>query len=326
MKHITILLISLLIIFGIGFIMLIQPKTDNFLQKPKVLEFRSIDTMKYSRDIAREKLNDSSFDEIIDRQVKQIAETGATHVAIGTPYDEEFIPFLKRWVVAARKYNLKVWFRGNWSGWEGWFGYAKVDRLTHIQKTELFILEHPDLFKDGDVFTACPECENGNAGDPRKNGDVNGHRKFLIYEYEKTKNAFQKIDKDVKSNYNSMNGDIARLVMDRDTTKSLDGIVVIDHYVASSDQLATDIRLLAAQSGGKIILGEYGAPIPDIHGKLTENEQAELLQETFQKLANVEELVGVNYWTSVGGTTALWSHDGKPKKAVKVLSSFFKDK
>ena len=30
----------------------------------------------------------------------------------------------------------------------------------------------------------CNECENGGPGDPRHNGDVVGHRKFLIKEYK----------------------------------------------------------------------------------------------------------------------------------------------
>ena len=49
--------------------------------------------MKYSRDLSREKLKDPSFDVVIDKQVKAIAETGATHVAISTPYDEEFCQY-----------------------------------------------------------------------------------------------------------------------------------------------------------------------------------------------------------------------------------------
>src|SRR3989344_6298983 len=98
-------------------------KTPVAPKKEDVRRITSIDTMKYSRDVAREKLNSSSFDEVIDKQVSEISATGATHIAIGTPYDDEFLPFLKRWVVAARKYNLKVWFRGNLSGWEEWFGY-----------------------------------------------------------------------------------------------------------------------------------------------------------------------------------------------------------
>lgn len=73
-------------------------------------EVRSIDTVKYSRDLASEKLEDPSFDEVIDLQVKNIAQTGATHVAIGTPYDPKFLPFLRKWVSAARKNRLNVWF------------------------------------------------------------------------------------------------------------------------------------------------------------------------------------------------------------------------
>src|SRR3989344_9295997 len=111
-------------------------------------EFASIHTMKYSRDLSREKLNDPSFNAIINQQVAQIAGTGVTHVAIATPYDEEFYPMLVRWVASARRNNLKVWFRGNWSGWEGWFNYPKISREEHIKKTEEFIKNHQDLFED----------------------------------------------------------------------------------------------------------------------------------------------------------------------------------
>ena len=41
------------------------------------LNIRSIDTMKYSRDLSREKLNDQSFDKIIDKQMWDFAATGA---------------------------------------------------------------------------------------------------------------------------------------------------------------------------------------------------------------------------------------------------------
>lgn len=292
-------------------------------EKPTFWEFRSVDTMKYSRDTSREKLNDRSFDIIIDRQIKQIAEVGATHVAIATPYDEEFLPILKRWVKAARKYELKVWFRGNWSGWEEWFEYPEISRTEHIKKTEMFILQHPELFEDGDVFSACPECENGGPGDPRMNNDAKGHKKFLIDEYKITKSAFKTIKKDVKSNYHSMNGDVAKLIMDRETTAALDGLVVVDHYVSTPEKLVKDIKQYAAQSGGKVILGEFGAPIPDIHGEMTEEEQAKWLANAFQALVQTEDLIGINYWTGVGGSTELWSGGGTPKKAVAELKKVY---
>src|SRR3972149_11347222 len=112
---------KILIIFTI--LVFFAPKT--ILARERFFQVQSIDTMKYSRDVAREKLKDFSYDKEIETQVKNIAETGASHVAIATPYDDEFLPFLRRWVKAAREKGLNVWFRGNFSGWENWFDYEK---------------------------------------------------------------------------------------------------------------------------------------------------------------------------------------------------------
>lgn len=293
---------------------------------PHFWDFQSIDTMKYSRDLAREKLHDPGFDAVIDMQVKNIAATGATHVAIGTPYDEEFLPFLARWVSAARRYDLLIWFRGNFAGWEGWFDYPKISRTEHLVKTETFILANSFYFEDGDVFTACPECENGGAGDPRRNGDLAGHRQFLIAEHEIVKNDFQKLGKKVISYYHSMNADVASLVMDKDTTAKLGGVVTIDHYVETPEQLAGDIQDLARKSGGQIVLGEYGFPIPDLHEDLTGEEQADFLGRALAGLRATEELIGLNYWTSVGGSTALWDSQGTPRRAVGVIEKYYRPK
>lgn len=316
---IAVIVMLLILLFGFS-----KYKTESKEARTNWWEFQSIDTMKYSRDLAREKFSDLTFDQVIDQQVKNIAEIGATHVAIATPYDEEFYPFLKRWVDAARKYGLKVWFRGNWSGWERWFDYPRISREGHIKKTEEFILKHKDLFQDGDVFSACPECENGGPGDPRHNQDPEGHKKFLIDEYKITKSAFKKIGKKVASNYASMNGDVARVIMDRSTTRTLDGVVTIDHYVATPEKLIEDIESLARVSGGKIVLGEFGAPIPDIHGRLSEHQQAQWLQDALSKLIETDTLAGISYWTNTGSSTQLWRGDGTPREAAETLKSFYK--
>jgi len=286
-------------------------------------EVQSVDTMKYSRDLARTKASDIDFNKTIDLQVGNIASVGATHVAIATPYDEEFIPFLKRWVDSARRSNLKVWFRGNFSGWEGWFNYEKITREQHLEKTKKFIEDHPNLFADGDVFSSCPECENGGPGDPRHNGDVEGHRKFLIAEYKIAQAAFDRIGKKVHPNFHSMNGDVAKIIMDKDTTEQLGGLVVIDHYVDTPQKLADDIETLAKVSGGKVFLGEFGAPIPDIHGKLDEASQAKWLEEALGLLTKSENLAGLNYWVGIGGTTQIFNDDGSERLAAGVVKNYF---
>ncbi|MBP9669943.1 hypothetical protein KBD75_00930 [Candidatus Woesebacteria bacterium] len=284
---------------------------------------RSIDTMKYSRDLAREKRTDDSFDSTIDQQVKAIALTGASHVAIATPYDDEFISYLSRWVQAARKYKLKVWFRGNFAGWEEWFDHKRITRLEHLDMTTNFIIDNSYLFEDGDIFTPCPECENGGPGDPRMTGDVKGHRQFLIDSTRVGKDAFAKIGKKVEVGYHSMNYDVAMAVMDKETTQAVGGIVAIDHYVSSSEKMIKDIEIIKAQSGGKIFLGEFGAPIPDLNGKMTEDQQAEWINQTLTLLVGNKSVMGLNYWVGVGGSTQLWNEDGTPRNAVATLSSFY---
>ncbi len=292
-------------------------------QPVPVWSVRSIDTMKESRDLAREKSGDTSFDATIDQQVKAIAETGATHVAIATPYDAEFVPYLTRWVTAARAHGLHIWFRGNLAGWERWFEYRALSRAEHTAGIVTFIKANPSLFENGDLFTSCPECENGGPGDPRQTGDVVGHRTFLISESQAAAAAFRAIGKNVSVSYPSMNYDVAKLVMDKETTRALGGVVGIDHYVKSPAQLAADIESLRESSGGYIFLSEFGAPIPDIHGAMTAEEQATWIRDALETVSQIPSVIGVNYWVNVGGSTALWSQAGVARPAVAVLKDYY---
>ncbi len=288
-----------------------------------IWEVRSIDTMKYSRDLAREKLSDEKFDEIISSQVSAIAQTGASHIAIATPYDPEFVPFLARWVAAARSHKLRVWFRGNLSGWEQWFNYPLITMLQHEQGIDDFIRSNPELFEAGDIFTPCPECENGAAGDPRMTGKLKQYQEFLIREFNLSSDAFRTIGKDVHVGYFSMNYDVAKLVMDKPTTKALGGIVAIDHYVKSPEKMIEDIVKIKESSGGQVYLGEIGAPITDIHGKMSESAQAAWINSTLELLRQSKSVIGINYWVSNGGSTRLWEDDGRARESVAVVTSFF---
>ncbi len=313
---------SVALYFGVKFFWKI-PKDVPIAFASKVWPTQSIDTVKYSRDLAREKLNDPTFDVQIDKQVSDIAATGATHVAIATPYDEEFYSFLKRWVDSARKHKISVWFRGNLSGWEQWFNYPKISASDHTTQTVAFVLKHPELFQDGDIFTSCPECENGGTGDPRTTGDVVGFRTFLINENTQLIAAFSKIRKNVVSGYYSMNGDVASLVMDPDTTKALGGVVTVDHYVSTPERLIEYIDNVATTSGGKVVLGEWGAPIPDINGQMTDESQFVWITRALSLLSNDKNVVGLNYWTNLGGSTAIWNDDGTARQAVTAMTSFY---
>ncbi len=321
----------ILVVLGLGLMvaasrMFYHPSSVPKPPAPRVLSIRSIDTMKYSRDLAREKLHDPAFVAVINQQMKDIAGAGANYVAIDTPYDREFIPFLREWVTAARHDGLHVWFRGNFSGWEGWFGYPSITRQEHVGLTRNFILNNPTLFADGDIFTPCAECENGGPGDPRQTGDVVLYRQFLIAEKNTSSQAFLQIGKNVQAGYFSMNFDVARMIMDQPTAAAVGGVVVIDHYVKSPKQLAADVQIIAGQSGGQVILGEFGAPIPDINGQMNDQQQADWINQALSWLSGLPEVDGVNYWTSFGGSTALWNNNGQPKPAVAVITNYYSKK
>ena len=323
--------LAFIIIACIFFIILIQfwvrsyQQNASLLSSPTWWSIQSVDTMKYSRDMTAQMMDNPSFDTVIDKQISDIATLGSTHVAIATPYDEEFVPMLTRWVLAARKHNLHVWFRGNFSGWEKWFDHKAITREEHTALLEKFIVNHKELFEDGDFFTACPECENGGLGDPRQTGDTEGHRQFLIREYNVAISSFAKINKKVSPALHSMNYDVAKLIMDKPTTKALGGIVAIDHYVKSPKRLASDIASIAASSGGKVFLGEFGVPIPDIHGKLSADQQSAWIRDALENLIKEPSLIGVNYWVNVGGSTELWN-ETTARPAVKTITDFYTPK
>jgi hypothetical protein len=121
-----------------------------------------------------------------------------------------------------------------------------------------------------------------------------------------------------------MNRDVARLIMDPSTTSNLGGIVTIDHYVSNPNELSSAVVGISTKSDGQVVLGEFGAPIPDINGPMTDEQQSNWLSTALSDLVNQPQLVGLNYWVDTGGSTALWNSDGSPREAVAVLTKFYK--
>lgn len=282
----------------------------------------SVDTMKYSRDAARNKEANAK----IPLMISAAAALHPTHIAIATPYDDEFLPVMRLWVAEVRKHNIKVWYRGNFAAWEDWFGYGRFeDPSEHLAKTERFIKNNPDLFQDGDIFTPVPEAENGGFGDPRKDeATKNKFFDFLPKSYTVCEKGMKAIGKKVECGYFSVNGDVAHMFT-KDIVDRTGGVLVIDHYVKTPEELITDIKEYHNKTGAKIVLGEYGAPIPDIHGDLTQQEQSDLIRQNMIALVKNRDIVGgINYWTAFGGSTEIFEGDDiKPKLAAVTLGEYF---
>ncbi len=291
--------------------------------QPHMFAVQSIDTMKYSRDLALQELHDPSFDATINEEMGDIKDAGANYVAIDTPYDAQFSPMLARWVNAARSHGLSIWFRGNFSGWEGWFNYATITPADHEMMLNQFISANSNLFQNGDIFTPCPECENGGPGDPRQTGNPTAYRDFLIREYNAAGNDFKKIGKKVTI-YNSMNADVAAFTIDPHTAAALGGTILIDHYVSSAHEFGSTIMSLGSTSKSLVGIGEFGAPIPDLNGPMTEVEQADFVDSLLrQAYLQTTRIPSMNYWVLQGGSTALVNDDGTTREAYGTVKKYY---
>jgi hypothetical protein len=288
------------------------------VQKNEIWKIRSIDTMKTSRDKAR----DGITDDVIKAEVSIIKSTGANYVAIGTPYDNEFLPYLKKWVSEIRRQNLNVWFRGSFANYEGWFEYEKnltPDAL--LLKTEKFISENKELFEDGDIFDPCPECENGGFW-PQPQGDPS-YNIYVQKKHEVLKKAFNQIDKKVIYNLNSIIGGRAKDVLKQPTFNALDNVIAIDHYNNNAQNYSDYIDYFT-ELNTKVVFSEFGAPIPDMHGKMSEDEQAKFIDDVmFRLFQKGEKVKGLNYWVLSTGTTALINENFSERKALSVLKNYY---
>jgi hypothetical protein len=287
----------------------------------RFFQMQAVDTMKLSRDGARNGGVVNSIPAIVEK----LAALSPTHIAIATPYDKEFDTVREKWIGNIHDRNIKVWFRGNFSSWEKWFDYpAFTNPYDHIAKTYAFITSHPREFADGDIFTPAPEPENGGFGDPRHGNDIKiKFFDFLVKSQASCEKAFAAIHKNVTCGYFSTNGDVAEL-FPTDVVKKLGNVIVIDHYVRTPQELVDKAVHLHEKTGAQIILGEYGAPIPDLHGELTQKQQAQLIRDNLKELvAHTDIIKGINYWTAVGGSTSLYSDAYEPRLAASTLEEYF---
>ncbi len=287
--------------------------------------YQCIDTMKSSRDMARSMMGSTGAQNQITTQIVAIKNLGANCVAIDTPYDSEFLPILTLWVTTARQYNLHIWFRGNFSSWEGWFDYpTNMTTLQNLQDTKSFILRNPQLFQDGDIFTEAPEAENGGPFLNKESSSIAPYRQFLIDEYQNENDAFSQIHKSIVTNWFSMSGGWAKAVLDKPTIDAIGDNVTIDHYVKSPSEMCDYISYFNNTFHSKVTLGEFGAPIPDINGDMTDAQQADFVSKLFTCLYHDKnDISGINYWDIMYGSTALLSDNGAAKPVDQVIKNYY---
>lgn len=305
-----------------------QSTSTTFTEPNRLWDYQCLDTMKFSRDTARQFMSErEEANEFIKKEIDIIKSFGANCLAVATPYDEEFIPILEEWVNAAHDANLKVWFRGNFSGWENWFDYPKfTNEQQHHTATRNFLQKHNNLLKPGDIFTPAPEAENGIIGNPwESEARKERLRKFVTDSYKICSDTLIEVGKvEVKCGYFSANGDVAEKVYNPDTIANTGGVVVIDHYIKTSQRMSDDIQRLAENQKANVAIGEFGGPIPDINGTMTEDEQEKFVRELLRVFYEQKDKITlINYWVLRGGSTTLINDDGTEREVVEAIKDYY---
>jgi hypothetical protein len=291
-------------------------------------QYQCIDTMKYSRDAAREFVGQTAENKaFIAGEVAKIKSLGANCIAVATPYDEEFFPVLSMWVNAAHEQGLVVWFRGNFSGWEGWFNHPKFKNAAeHHTLMRQFIFHHANIFKAGDILTPAPEAENGLLGNPwESEASKQALRDFVITSQQSCVQAVKDAAASVRCGFFSANGDVAEQIYSLDTIHRTGAVTTIDHYVSSAERMNRDIINLQKAKQAQVFLGEFGAPIPDINGQMNEVEQAFFIRSLMRTFyINKHLITGVNYWVLRGGSTSILNDDGSERPVAEVIRDYYR--
>lgn len=309
-----------------SFVLGTQSSSVITLDKTRLWKYQCVDTMKTSRDNAQKWAMKKDLKEHIAWEMAMIKDLGANCVAIDTPYDEKYKTYLLAWVEAARKEQLHIWFRGNFASWEGWFNTRQnKDVQKFFESTDNFIIKNPDLFMDGDIFTAAPEAENGGPFNQVEKNEHETYRKFLLQEKEVTDKAFKKINKSVVTSWSSMNGGLAKRMFDKPTLEGLENVATIDHYIKDARMMGEFIDYFNKKFDAEVVIGEWGAPINEITGKMNEDEQAEFVDSLLFEMYKKKDVVkGNNYWTLYDSSTAVYEKDRKERKVVNTIKNYFK--
>jgi hypothetical protein len=133
----------------------------------------------------------------------------------------------------------------------------------------------------------------------------------------------------------SFNGDVAKILPEGFINEN--NPVLVDHYVRDVSRYITDTQEYGTIYEAPVGYGEIGAPIPDIHGPMIEDEQAAYIEKMFEALLTTRTLIPavklqmVNYWhlwNPYDGdqslSTALLNADRTRRKAFDIVQEGFR--
>jgi hypothetical protein len=295
---------------------------------------RSIDNMHASRDFVCWQQGSSFMSSLATSE--RLAN--ANYATVDTPYDpagnyHQCTPanpmaYETSWVRALRAQDLHVWFRQNWFNWEGSYDAPKLtattspaiplgtagavlngtDTRSYLARTYHFILDHPALFANGDIFT--PESEPQNGGVRESYGTCSGPCQFADWATFNSwlrdsmtvdAAAFKKLGLQVTVGYWGLQCSDNRYKgqdnIEASTIAQM-GVYAADCYFKSVQSLNEHITQLHNAYHIPVVVGEFG----DIWDRGAQPVTAAEVSSAVTTAAGLGYVRGFNYWQAYGGS------------------------
>jgi hypothetical protein len=307
--------------------------------QPAHWEVKSIDVMKYSKDVVCNPPSGST----IDTMNSQVASSGANFVAISTPYDNpacgSSVRLTNEWISSARDRGLQIWHRHMGLAFEGIYNTPKVKNLdAYTQQIVDYVKNNPDQFRDGDIFTPTPEPDsagiNGVTYCPTtcQFASADEYNSWIQFTQFRVKEAFASIGKKVAVGYYGHSGFIVwgennpdwqgKSFLTQQTVDAMDGIIAMDTYPETYGGNMIDSLNGAHKKwpNAKLMIGEWGTITPGT----TEEKQKRIIDAL--TASQREYVIGFNYWNlGPAGQEGLLRSDLTQLPIFETLQSFYSE-
>lgn len=266
-------------------------------------------------------------------EYQAVKNLGPNYIALAVPYDNP--TKYANYIADARTKGFSVYHRSHPFAWEGDNSFKPyIGRQEYLDMAYNFIISHPTLFADGDLFGMTVEPTNANDNGnytfrtPETSGGTFTYSKFNQFQKDcvaYANEAFRVIGKSVATfplsttlsclNLNgqvldSGDGGNSNGLGNADIVQYFGGILAIDHYMDNSyrsttpygTRYASDLdKIHAAFPDCKIMIGEIGFPVAS---SLSDQEQYNTFKQIIEALQARSYIIGVNFWVHMASNTA----------------------
>ena len=296
-----------------------------------IFRVQSIDIMKVTKD----RMNNQLTETQIDTLITALRAFNLTHIAVACPYNDPsdyasppIAGYPKKFGDAIHNAGLSVFWRQMPIQWEGDYSHAKdtsagigtaagvldgSETTTYLALIYNWIIQNANdgFYKPGDFITPLPEPENGGiTGVVSASGidqftTANQFRKWLRDAITVVNAALDTVDLKGKvfvgffGNSGFIvfgNGGNPNGILDQRTADAMT-IIGMDHYASPITDWTTDLTTYEGIYGNfPLQIGEWGTI-----NETTDATRVAAVKETIADLTAKTYVVGLNYWTAVGG-------------------------